>query len=40
MEKGTTGYPGDLTYVRFILVGMWECLRFGIDRRMRLHISR
>jgi len=32
--------PGDLTYVRFVLVGIRECLRFKIDRRSRLYIAR
>ncbi len=32
--------PGDLnlTYLRFVLVGIRECLRFDIDRRTRLYI--
>jgi glycosyltransferase involved in cell wall biosynthesis len=32
--------PGDLTYVRFVLVGIRECLRFDVDRRSRLYRTR
>jgi GT2 family glycosyltransferase len=32
--------PGDLTYVRSVLVGIREGLRFDVDRRSRLYISR
>jgi GT2 family glycosyltransferase len=31
---------GGLTYMRFVLVGIWECLRFNVDRRSRLYIPR
>jgi GT2 family glycosyltransferase len=32
--------PGDLTYVRFILVGIRQCLRFEVDCRTRLYKPR
>jgi len=31
--------PGDWTYVRFVLVGIRECLRFSVDRHSRLYIA-
>ena len=32
--------PGNLTYVRFILVGIWQCLQFDVDRHSRLYSTR
>lgn len=34
-----TRQPGNLTYVRYILVGIRECLRFKVDRRSRLYVA-
>jgi glycosyltransferase involved in cell wall biosynthesis len=31
--------PGNLTYARFILVGIRECLRFKVDRHSRLYVA-
>jgi glycosyltransferase involved in cell wall biosynthesis len=30
----------DMTYVRFVLIGIRECLSFDVDRRLRLYIPR
>jgi glycosyltransferase involved in cell wall biosynthesis len=33
-------HPWEITYVRFLLIGIRESLRFDVDYRMRLYVSR